>query len=99
MRRFLGTRSFSAEPSRDWVAGLLLLGGLLLILPSIVWTTSALPLLLGISLATMGAAEFLPAGWPLAVRLARLIGTLGTVLTFLGGLLWLILFPESFYLA
>jgi hypothetical protein len=47
----------------------------------------------------MGAAEFLPAGWPLAVRLARLIGTLGTVLTFLGGLLWLILFPESFYLA
>lgn len=99
MRRFLGARRFTAEPSRDWVAGLLLLGGLFLALPSIVWTTSALPLLLGISLATMGAAEFLPAGWPLAVRLTRLTGTLGTVLTFVGGLLWLILFPESFFLA
>ncbi len=73
-----------------------MLGGLFLALPSIVWTTSALPLLLGISLATMGVAEFLPARWPLAVRLTRLTGALGTVLTFLGGLLWLVLSPESF---
>ena len=99
MRHFLGARRFTAEPSRDWVAGLLLLGGLFLALPSILWTTSALPLLLGISLATMGMAEFLPAGWPLAVRLMRLIGTLGTVLVFLVGLLWLYLFPESFFSA
>ncbi len=97
MRGFLNSRRFTVEPSRDWVAGLLLLGGLFLALPSIIWTTGALPLLLGISLATMGAAEFLPAGWPLAVRLTRLAGTLGTVLTFLGGLLWLVLFPESYF--
>lgn len=99
MRHLLDARRFTAEPSRDWVAGLLLVGGLFLVLPSVVWTTSALPLLLGISLATMGVAEFLPAGWPLAVRLTRLIGILGTFLTFLGGLLCLVLFPESFFLA
>jgi hypothetical protein len=96
MRHLLDARRFTAEPSRDPVAGLLLVGGLFLALPSIVWTMGTLPLLLGASLATMGAAEFLPAGWPLAVRLARLVGVSGTVLTFLGGLLWLVLFPESF---
>ncbi|HKH11806.1 MAG TPA: hypothetical protein VKA73_11775 [Rubrobacter sp.] len=99
MRFFSGAGRFAAEPSRDWVAGLLLLGGLFLIVPSLVWTAGPLPLLMGASLATMGAAEFLPAGWPLAVRLTRLIGTVGMILTFLGGLLWFVLSPESFLTA
>lgn len=96
MRRYSESRYFTSEPRRDWVAGLLVLGGIFLALPSIVWMTSILTFFMGISIATMGVAEFIPARRRFAVRATRLAGVLGTVLTFLGGLLWLLVAPDSF---
>ena len=96
MRRFSESRRFTSEPKRDWVAGLLVFGGVFLTLPSIVGMTNILTFFLGISVATMGVAEFVPARRRFAVRATRLAGVLGTVLTFLGGLLWLLIAPDSF---
>ena len=96
MRRLLDARSFSAEPRRDWISGLLLLSGLFLALSSLLWTMSKLPLLMGLSIAAIGLAEFLPARQHVLVRTVRIAGTLGVILTFVGGVLWLLLFPESF---
>lgn len=96
MRRFSESRRFTSQPRRDWAAGLLVLGGIFLALPSIVWMTNILTFFLGISVATMGVAEFIPARRHFALRATRLAGVTGTLSTFLGGLLWLLIAPDSF---
>lgn len=96
MKRLLDAGPFSAAPRRDWVSGLLLLSGLFLALTSLLGTMSMLPLLMGLSIAAIGLAEFLPARQPQLVRSVRIAGTLGVILTFVAGVLWLLLFPESF---
>lgn len=96
MKRFRQAERFSMEPRRDWISGLVLLAGLFLILSSLLWTTNVLALFMGISVAATGLAEFLPSGQRAVVRLVRIVGTLGVILTFVGGLLWFLLSPESF---
>ena len=59
--------------------------------------TNVLPLLMGLSLSVTGLVEFLPARQLALVRLGRMVGSLGVIVTFVVGVLWLVLSPGSFF--